>query len=636
MAVSVSGLSGVHLSPLKWGGLEYHSGCGFGCTLDGASQVKLSRKLVIIRSEKCSPFSGGEGSLGPLPRRYWSRLEAIGASAHGSQAPKPDKRPARKSRKPVADDEEEGKVASVELEGQGKVVTLSYGQVGTVGQQGQSKGQPVDAATETAQQVTKASQKAGDAVQEVGQQGALAAEELEQSARRVAQMAQESADEARDDMESLGRQANAALDGAGQEIRKDVREAGEAVQEQGQQAVAGAQRGAATFAKRTEAARARVEAGGEAAASTIQAAADRVGVEAEAAAAGVSGALIQAVGESVQAVGGFGEVLGDAAGVVLSELSGQAQEAAESVAPGVAAGGDEEDDPADPNASYSSAEVSRRGAELAAATTTSNEEAAQSVSAFDDYGPSSLADTPTFSAGNVRGGQKQKQGSKQPEEEEEEEEEEGTFKGMKAFVAGAGGRTGRALVRNAAKERHLWQIPGVEVVEGDVYKYETLQRSIGDSNVVLCAVGIKPDPLDPLGPYKEYEGVKNLVAVTKNQGSVRKLVLVTSLGVSQLLSPFNVFWGLLFWKRQEELEVQRSGLDYTIVRPGGLKSTESRGANVVMKPADSLFGGSIMRSQVADVCVEALIVSSASNKVVEVVAEESAAKRPVGDLFGLV
>jgi hypothetical protein len=29
-----------------------------------------------------------------------------------------------------------------------------------------------------------------------------------------------------------------------------------------------------------------------------------------------------------------------------------------------------------------------------------------------------------------------------------------------------------------------------------------------------------------------------------------------------------VFWGILFWKKQGELAVQRSGLTYTIVRPG--------------------------------------------------------------------
>lgn len=37
------------------------------------------------------------------------------------------------------------------------------------------------------------------------------------------------------------------------------------------------------------------------------------------------------------------------------------------------------------------------------------------------------------------------------------------------------------------------------------------------------------------------------------------------------LFPLNLYWGVLFWKKQGEQALQRSGLDYTIVRPGGWK-----------------------------------------------------------------
>lgn len=48
---------------------------------------------------------------------------------------------------------------------------------------------------------------------------------------------------------------------------------------------------------------------------------------------------------------------------------------------------------------------------------------------------------------------------------------------------------------------------------------------------------------------------------------------MTSIGTSQLVSPFNLFYGLLWWKKQAELVLQRSGLAYTIVRPGGLTAS---------------------------------------------------------------
>jgi uncharacterized protein YbjT (DUF2867 family) len=39
------------------------------------------------------------------------------------------------------------------------------------------------------------------------------------------------------------------------------------------------------------------------------------------------------------------------------------------------------------------------------------------------------------------------------------------------------------------------------------------------------------------------------------------------------VNPFNLFYGLLWWKKQAEQVLQRSGLPYTIVRPGGLTAT---------------------------------------------------------------
>jgi uncharacterized protein YbjT (DUF2867 family) len=70
-------------------------------------------------------------------------------------------------------------------------------------------------------------------------------------------------------------------------------------------------------------------------------------------------------------------------------------------------------------------------------------------------------------------------------------------------------------------------------------------------------------------------------------------------------------------------ELQRSGLRHTIVRPGGLRS-EGAVAPVVLRPAGS-YGlpprappsGSILRSQVAALCVAALVTPAAANGVFE-------------------
>jgi uncharacterized protein YbjT (DUF2867 family) len=215
---------------------------------------------------------------------------------------------------------------------------------------------------------------------------------------------------------------------------------------------------------------------------------------------------------------------------------------------------------------------------------------------------------------------------------------------MKAFVAGATGETGRrivgelvgkgipvrALVRNLATAREILPV-GVELIEGDVLDRVSIATAIGDSTVVLCATGAKPS-LDPTGPYQvDYEGTKNLVDVAKSQG-IEQFVFVSSLCVSRFFHPLNLFWLILWWKQQAEQYLKNSGLNYTIVRPGGLKN-EDNDNPVVMSKADTLFEGSIPRQKVAQVCVESLTSLPARNKVIEIVSAPTATAKSWESLF---
>ncbi|MGE5655700.1 MAG: SDR family oxidoreductase [Actinomycetota bacterium] len=215
---------------------------------------------------------------------------------------------------------------------------------------------------------------------------------------------------------------------------------------------------------------------------------------------------------------------------------------------------------------------------------------------------------------------------------------------MKAFVAGATGQTGRrivqelvnrnipvrALVRNVQTAREILP-PQVELVAGDVLNRQGLATAIADSTVLLCATGAAPS-LNPTGPYQvDYEGTKNLVDAAKAKG-IEHFVLVSSLCVSNFFHPLNLFWLILVWKKQAEEYLQQSGLTYTIVRPGGLKNEDNTDA-IVMESADKLFDGSIPRTKVAQVCVEALFQPAARNQVVEVVAKAQAPQKNFEQLF---
>ncbi|MEH1812669.1 MAG: NAD(P)H-binding protein [Nostoc sp.] len=215
---------------------------------------------------------------------------------------------------------------------------------------------------------------------------------------------------------------------------------------------------------------------------------------------------------------------------------------------------------------------------------------------------------------------------------------------MKAFVAGATGETGRrivqeliarnipvrALVRDIEKARAILS-PEAELVVGDVLQPESLTAALGDSTVLLVATGAKPS-FDPTGPYKvDFEGTKNLVDAAKAKG-IEHLILVSSLCTSRLFHPLNLFWLILLWKKQAEEYIQKSGLTYTIVRPGGLKN-EDNSDRIVMQSADTLFDGSIPRQKVAQVAVEALFEADARNKIVEIIAKPEAASKSFKELF---
>ncbi len=218
---------------------------------------------------------------------------------------------------------------------------------------------------------------------------------------------------------------------------------------------------------------------------------------------------------------------------------------------------------------------------------------------------------------------------------------------MKAFVAGATGQTGRrivqelvkrnlpvrALVRNLETGKEI--LPAeAELVVGDVLKPEDLGEAIADCTVLLCASGAAPS-LDLTGPYQvDYQGTKNLVDAAKAKG-IEHFVLVSSLCVSKFFHPLNLFWLILYWKKQAEAYIQESGLTYTIVRPGGLKN-EDNPDPILMSSADTLFDGSIPRIKVAQVCVESLFQPAAHNKIVEVVAKAEAESMNWEQLFARV
>eukprot|EP00850_Spirogloea_muscicola_P008988 SM000049S16759 [mRNA] locus=s49:540199:544748:- [translate_table: standard] len=482
-----------------------------------------------------------------------------------------------------------------------------------VGEQVRQEARYGDDALESAQRV-------GEAVQE---QGVNVGDEVGEQARRVARLGQEGVQEALEDPQ-------AAAESAQQNVQGLVAEGAERADAVAQQAQSGGRK---------------VQASAEEASERLQNAASRAFDRSSRAGEDVQSVMAEAAAESGAALEDVGQALRETGEDIAEEIVGK--DTMDSFRRTAESFGLRQ-----PDSSESSAEGSMRSS-------------MSSPRESQETGPE--PERTTRIDGNDLVEVYKPAGSKvNIEKEGGEGGSGGKYKGLKVLVVGASGRTGRMIVENLVakgvpvravatnitRQRYLRQLQGVELVEADLTRYEMLKRAIGDCNAIICAIGYRPSPLDPFGPYKiEYEGVANLVSAAKNNGNIDKFVFVTSIGVSNLLNPLNLFGGITFWKRQAELYLQRSGLTYTIVRPGGLKSETSKqrvfvfkldvyffvlldqNASVVLKRADSQIMGAITRGQVAEVCVEALVLDKASDKIVEAVEQEMASSLTLAELF---
>lgn len=237
----------------------------------------------------------------------------------------------------------------------------------------------------------------------------------------------------------------------------------------------------------------------------------------------------------------------------------------------------------------------------------------------------------------------------------------------KVVVAGATGQTGRRVLERLASSKDLTVVGAVRNVEKaskDLSTSSTVVRgamvqsvgsvdtssvslqhldvvadSVGDmaktlegADGLVIAVGFVPgNPLKMNAAAHEVDnvGTCRLIDAAKTAG-VKKVVMVSSILTNgrewgQAKSPgfvvTNAFGNVLDEKIVAEKYLRASGIDYTIVRPGGLKAKPPTGALLIQKE-DTLNSGEISRDLVADVCVASLTDSKASNKVLEIIEDE--------------
>ena len=176
----------------------------------------------------------------------------------------------------------------------------------------------------------------------------------------------------------------------------------------------------------------------------------------------------------------------------------------------------------------------------------------------------------------------------------------------------------RALVRPGSVLPE--QLPaGLEVARLELGDQQALAQALQGCEALVIATGARPS-IDLLGPLKvDALAIRDQIAACNTAG-VRRVVLVSSLCAGRWLHPLNLFGLILVWKRLGEQWLAQSGLDWTVVRPGGLSENDGRADSegVVFSGPDQQESNSIPRRLVARVCLDALDHPASIGRIIEI------------------
>ena len=201
------------------------------------------------------------------------------------------------------------------------------------------------------------------------------------------------------------------------------------------------------------------------------------------------------------------------------------------------------------------------------------------------------------------------------------------------LVAGATGRTGRLIVEGL---RQLGFKPNVIVrdvekakkllgddllyYQGDVREFDSLLEPMTGVDVVISAIGSRSPVGKNCPKHVDYEGVSNLVRAARMKG-VSRFILISSIAVTNNKHPMNCFGQVLEWKYKGEMSLRESGLDYVIIRPGGLTNAFDEEEKLHIGQGDHL-SGMVSRDAIASLVLYTLQNPQPSRVSFEVVAAD--------------
>ena len=219
-------------------------------------------------------------------------------------------------------------------------------------------------------------------------------------------------------------------------------------------------------------------------------------------------------------------------------------------------------------------------------------------------------------------------------------------------VSGASGKTGWRVVDEALKRGQSVRAivrPGsvlppalaqaeqegrLEVRRLQLDTAEALLHALQGCTALVIATGARPS-INLAGPLQvDAWGVQAQLQACRSIG-VRRVVLVCSLCAGRWLHPLNLFGLILVWKRVGERALERSGLDWTVIRPGGLSERDDglESEGILWTGPDAQTSNAIPRRLVAKACVEALDTPESIGRILEVTSRPDLAPQPLATVL---
>ncbi len=230
---------------------------------------------------------------------------------------------------------------------------------------------------------------------------------------------------------------------------------------------------------------------------------------------------------------------------------------------------------------------------------------------------------------------------------------------IQVLVTGATGKTGSLVVQKLQALPESFRVRGFarspqkaaslfdstdNFFFGNILQRDDLTAALAGCDALVILTSAVPQMKSPPQPGQrpeftfapgempeqiDYQGQINQIEAAKQAG-VQHIVLVGSMGGTDENHFLNTLGNgnILIWKRKAEQYLIDSGIDYTIIRAGGLLDQPGSKRELVVSKHDALLKNppedittSIPRADVAEVVVQALLEPTARNKAFDLVSK---------------